>query len=87
MLPAADRAVGLQLDRVLESSVEHRLLGPAPESVVHWEGGGTPGVCIPTQFPGDAGAVVRRPHFENHQNRVPLPSRETTSHLTLPIRT
>lgn len=41
MLPAADRAVGLQLDHDLESPVEHRLLGPAPESVAHRERDGT----------------------------------------------
>ena len=71
----AGTPVGLKLDLVLESPVIAQTAGPSARvsSSSGLELG--PEICIPTQFPGDAGAGVRGFHFEKHWNRVFLTSR------------
>lgn len=79
--------MGLKLACVLESPLEHRLLGPAPESVVHREGGGAQEFAFLLRS-----QVMLVLWSEDLTLRIieigsPLTSREITSHLPLPICT
>lgn len=67
--------------------MEHRLLGPAPESVVHREAGGAQEFAFPLHSQVMLVLWSEDLTLRTIEVGSPLTSREITSHLTLPIRT